>query len=187
MELFASWQSAVIDSFRSQKGLIMIKPSTLFASSVLALAIAGVSASSFQAITSGAEAYRRAVEFSQSQLSSTPNLTTPEGHDDPHMLQSRFILAWVLGADSIINMIRRTPIDPWASLRKKLGEAEWTRVISFYPPDNNVITILVKMPESPWEAVPVLSAVRKHSLMFAVEDGSGELSIANTFFGRSLG
>jgi hypothetical protein len=169
-----------------QKGLIVTIPAKFFAASVLALAITGIAASGFKAITSGAETYRRAVEFSQNQLSSTPKLMPIKDHDDPQILQSRFIFAWVLGVNCIINRVRSTHIDPWALLKKELAGAEWTRPISLYPKDEDVITVIIKMPEAPWEAIPVLSAVRRHSFLFAVEDGSGSLSLANTFFGMGL-
>ncbi|WP_312722402.1 hypothetical protein [Stutzerimonas kunmingensis] len=157
---------------------------SIFKAAMLAMAIAGASAEGTAALTLGIEAYKEVVNVSQSLYETRPAFRSPEEIEEDLAVRPAFLIAFVLGRDCLLNRPFRA--DPWAALKAKLAGAQWQRV-SHCEMDDQVISIMISTPPAPWELLPLLSALREHSFIFAVDDGSGFFSPANTFSGANRG
>lgn len=166
----------------------MLRPAKFFAASVLALAIVSAAVPGYKAVASVDLAYKQAVEIAQVLDHGRPTLKPMQKEKDlPDVPVGKFIFAFVTGADCVLNKVRRQPSDPWGTLQKQLGSFEWGRVASIYPPDLNIIPIVIKVPEAVWELPDLIDLLKRHSLFYSVDDGSGYFSNTNTFFGSSKG
>lgn len=157
---------------------------SIFQAAILAMAIAGASAEGTAALTLGMEAYKEVVSVSELLYESRPAFRSPEDIEEELAVRPAFLIAFVLGRDCILN--RPLRLDPWAALKERLAGAQWQR-ISHWERDDQVISIVISAPPAPWELLPLLTALKEHSFIFAVDDGSGFFSPANTFAGDNKG
>ncbi len=151
--------------------------------SVLALAIAAVSAAGFSAVRSGLDVYQKSVEFSQAQwdknITMKPDHVTP---DDQLLSAAKFIYAWALGKDSLFYRLDPGQTSPLDALLAASDAC--ARVPSHYQ-DDQAATLVIRVPEAPWEARLLVETVRRHAIAYTIDAGSDFIEIPFIFMGQS--
>ncbi|MFJ4587889.1 hypothetical protein ACIP1Z_11355 [Pseudomonas moraviensis] len=156
-----------------------------FKASVLALAIAGASCTGYGSLMTGVETYKKAVELSQTVMAKSPAATSSGGkQDNLPITRNEYIFAWVLGKDCWINQIGLMPTDPFRSLQAKLSD--WTRVLGDHD-DETVISLIIKVPDNPWDLQETLAALQKHSLFYAPDAHTGFIEPTLIVRGANMG
>ncbi|NWA32703.1 hypothetical protein HX817_14225 [Pseudomonas sp. C6002] len=157
---------------------------SFFRASVLALAIAGASGTGYGSLMTGVSTYQKSVEWSQSVLTKAPMATSASDHqDDQAITRHEYIFAWVLGKDCWINKIGPCRSDPFRSLQGKLSD--WARVVGDHA-DEVVVSLIIKVPDNPWELQETIAALGKHTLFYAPDAHTGFIEPAFIVRGNNM-
>lgn len=151
--------------------------------SVLALAISGAATGGFNAINSGVDMYQKAVGLSEAHWSTTPKMKPVNVMpDDQLLISGNYIYAWVIGRDHLFSRLSKSRQSPLDELRSK-GDA-FIRLPGDYD-DESVVTLIFRVPETPWDAQQMISTIKRHSFFYAVDAGTGFIEIPYFFRGDS--
>lgn len=162
-----------------------MKALRLFRTSVLALAIAGASGTGYGTLMTGVETYQKAADFTQTIWAKSPIAKSPDpGQQDQPLTQNEYIFAWVLGRDCYLNHFGGVQKDPAKKLQSAI-EA-WSRVPS-YDDDEVVISLIIKVPDNPWDLAGTLDALHKHSFMYITDAHTGFMEASHRRFGLNRG
>lgn len=150
--------------------------------SVLALSIAAATATGMSATRSGIDVYQRAVEFSQAHWDKTPALKPSSITPDDQLLSAgTYIYAWVLGPESLLNRLFPQRISSLDAIRADTDC--YVRIPSDHD-DEQVVTLAFKMPDSPWDARALIDTIRRYSIFYTIDVGTGFIEIPFLFAGN---
>lgn len=159
----------------------------IFKALALSVAIASVSVVGFGATRSAIEAYEKAeqvvISMQEGKYFKAP---ASDADVDLSVMAPKFIVAFVLGKNAIKLPRQVHDYNPLGKLTSLLSSCEYA-IKKSISDDGLVHVLVIRVPDTMWDIEQTIHSVRSHALVYAIDDGSGYFSSANTFRALSKG